>query len=425
MAVCFFIVHTFVLLTPDCVIGEMVEHLVHRLVARTQSLPVCRFRCRLSSARVVELYPRVFDNVGRRDGSLILELFQHGSCEVLVWPAHFHERLAQSKGATHPADATADSLRGSYPIDSSVCNLLHVSDNKDAAAREFEILARAERLTEPWRLDSGPSIPPSGILTICRAFGLASLQVCDDWESLLDASSAYRSIAKVLIDTQQRHNQLAGPINAYFRGDPDPLCELAKAWGLVNHWQDFLMRCGSASAQKWKLLLLDVVIFYISDLLPCEPMIYWVIGGSVAARQYGDKLTPSDIDVRCSEEALDAICRLFNLTSAPVMCDGYRSRIAILELGAWAVEFSADLIFYDGRRVSVDKHMVERRTGIGYQSREDILAELISLKRPHPKCDWERVERLYHSWHMLDNRYLAARLKMQGETQIPSFERKT
>src|SRR5215212_2692955 len=139
----------------------------------------------------------------------------------------------------------------------------------------------------------------------------------------------------------------------------------------------------------------------VGDLLPAVSAVLgdrpgWIVSGSVAMQLHGLNVSPHDLDIWCTDEALERLATRLNHTIAARRTKYYEARVLDLSMLGWEVEITGTVELNSGVRLKVDKAILERAQGSPpVESPEDLMAELLVLNREPPKNDFARACALY------------------------------
>jgi hypothetical protein len=156
----------------------------------------------------------------------------------------------------------------------------------------------------------------------------------------------------------------------------------------------------------------------VTELLPAvsaalgdEPG--WIVSGSVAMHLHGLNVSTRDLDIWCTDEALERFATRLNRPVAARRTKYFESRVLDLSMLGWEVEISGTVELNSGVRLKVDEAILERAKGSPpVESPEDLLAELLALNREPPKNDFARACALYELvGRKIDSAYLRPRLR--------------
>jgi nucleoside diphosphate kinase len=274
--------------SPDCTQSRLWGHLDHaihdaagfRAVYRQwinhDINSVMRFYLSGSDEPLPEEDPvegaKKYDNIPVEElhyGHLVAKMFLSGPSLLTIWLGdNAVETLLTLKGATHPAEASPESIRGRFWCDNAVCNLMHASDDYQEAEREL----RAINLSDLLETDlTGTTLPliemnaivpnyvaHSGISVLCSIVK-RMLMVMDDevgpdvqLPTSGDSKETNHVLSGVLQETSQRlHGSvLAQLIDAYMTGDLITTTALLKEMP-VTKWEHFIIQCGVITRDKW------------------------------------------------------------------------------------------------------------------------------------------------------------------------------
>lgn len=139
----------------------------------------------------------------------------------------------------------------------------------------------------------------------------------------------------------------------------------------------------------------------------------WLVSGSVAMQLRGLNNSPRDLDIWCTDGALDLLAARLGRAVETRRTEYFRSRVIGLTLLGWEVELSGTVELNSGVLLQVDEELLGRATGNPpVESVEDLLAELLAMNRGQPKNDFERARAIYELvGRDIDEAYFRARLR--------------
>lgn len=200
-------------------------------------------------------------------GHLVVRLFLSGPSLLTIWQGHdVIDTLTSIKGATHPAEAKPESIRGRFWCDNAVGNLIHTSDDPDEALRELEAVNLTPILDKsyPQQPLIKPIQPPidhiahSGISTLCAVVNRVAW--VDDHQPKInirlpqsgDARATHDYLSGILqeIAKNTTHTDYAELIPAYLAGDLITVTRLMHTLPLTR-WEFFVIQCGAITRDKW------------------------------------------------------------------------------------------------------------------------------------------------------------------------------
>jgi len=260
---------TLLVFTPDAMQSQLVGPVERWIRERTGCAPIARRWVSQTEASLRRFYGGI-PNLSPDDWRLLCAFFTAGPCLATLWFGDDACRaLPAVKGATHPAHCPASTLRGRFWCDSSLANLVHVSDDPGEVARELAVLRSLEpdlfsgplpsRGLPPFQ-DPGPASPRhSSVLTLCSV--VAPL-VRDAGSALprLDppASGDARETmarAEAWLERARAHAPpaVADAVAAYLEGTARPSDFLRALGGAapIDAWQALILRCGIPSRRQW------------------------------------------------------------------------------------------------------------------------------------------------------------------------------
>lgn len=272
--------------SPDCTQSRLWGNLDHFIQAKTQAQIVYRQWVYHDYNTIMAFYNtsgegvpyrdpiearRGYENISASDlkyGHLTARLFMSGASLLTLWQGDdMINRLLEVKGATHPAEADPDTIRGSFWCDNGVCNLIHSSDTVEEAFRELEAIQSDTVLQKETIIQQGfqpiPSsknyIPHSAIVILCHLVN--RLLIADGNDGIVirlpqsgEAQATYQKLAYELHKLLNRATQenLINLIHAYLADDIVAISAMLPTLPLTN-WEAFVFQCGVITGEKWKL----------------------------------------------------------------------------------------------------------------------------------------------------------------------------
>jgi nucleoside diphosphate kinase len=254
---------------PDAVRSRLVAAIELWIRERTGCVPVARSWVSYTEEALDRFYPGIACRFPE-GWPLFAELFATGPCLATLWfGADASSAIPSVKGATHPAHCTGSTIRGRFWCDTPTTNLVHVSDDGGAAARELLVLRSldpelfGERAPifelAPFR-ELGPSAPAhSAILTLCalvtthlsnRSSAFPRLHAPEGEEARETMARAEAWLGEVMNDTSRA---VAGAIDAYLNGTASPshFVGALKSAVHVGAWEELVLRAGVLSRGEW------------------------------------------------------------------------------------------------------------------------------------------------------------------------------
>jgi nucleoside diphosphate kinase len=193
--------------------------------------------------------------------------FSSGPSLLTFWiGARALETLRQLKGASHPAKAAVDSIRGGFWCDNKICNLLHSSDSIEELDRELGVLGLQDIYgvtpmgRNSWRGACSPAPPGrrmlshSGVATLCRVAHSYVGATCPldigDIPSRT-AVNCMTHLAGELRHIARRSRTIAYAIDAFFAGDVATFTQV-EAFRGVDRYEKFVMECSAYTMEDWR-----------------------------------------------------------------------------------------------------------------------------------------------------------------------------
>lgn len=251
---------------PDSVRSGLVGAIELWVREQTGCVPIARDWVAYTEKTLQQFYPGFAESFPEAS-ALFASLFATGPCLATLWfGAHASRVIPSVKGATHPAHCTPSMIRGRFWCDNPTANLVHVSDDGEAALREIQMLRslKPELFRGPVSMqalapfvDPGPSTPGhSAILTLCSlitaqlSIQASALQVPPSGEARETMTHAETWLGQVLESTSLA---IGGAIESYLKGTASPSLFMSalKNAGPVTPWQELILHAGVLSRREW------------------------------------------------------------------------------------------------------------------------------------------------------------------------------
>jgi nucleoside diphosphate kinase len=200
-----------------------------------------------------------------QSGHLVVRLLISGPSLLTIWHGdNALQKLLAIKGRTHPAQAEAHTIRGSFWCDNAVCNLIHSSDSAAELERELKAVGLGELLDSAPQMGRLAQVRPqaypthSGIVSVCDIVNRV-LEITSDIPLLeyeLRQSGFARETMLHLTSLLQTATAklsghvVAGLIEAYLRGDIVAVTAAMKQLP-VTKWEHFVIQCSTLSRDRW------------------------------------------------------------------------------------------------------------------------------------------------------------------------------
>lgn len=119
----------------------------------------------------------------------------------------------------------------------------------------------------------------------------------------------------------------------------------------------------------------------------------WIVSGSSALMLRGVPVQPNDVDIWCTQEALQFFANQVGQPFHVVEDEWIRHNSFDIHLGGWVVEVTGSVVIRrTGCVLEPDEEMFRRaRSPSRVEPLEDVLAELLAMDRPPPKRDTARA----------------------------------
>ena len=354
---------------------------------------------------------------------LIQKLFTYSKVLVTFWEGEdVFNKLQKIKGASHPADAKAGTIRSGFYCDNSITNLIHASDDADEMLREMDIMKISDI---PDTIYQGPETNVRGfkhnggyqLLTALQQYVRPLDEIKrsifyiphDDIPADMDARKTFNLVSRALkkIEAETSDDTIKVVIRCFFEGKADELDNimLNNPGMPVEPWSRIVIQSSSVCVGKWGRLRIDDVIYKLKAMLGDSE---YLISGSSALYLNDMSVKPNDIDIWCDESNLIKISKKLNIEIIKDENKIYTANKVLLNMDGWEIEIVGDVYLKSGRQLFIDEQII-KRSKENIESVEDVLCEMLAFNRKNPKNDLGRVLKAI-SMTKVDFRYMANRL---------------
>ncbi len=410
--------------SPDVYASGISGDIDEFIARRTGLIPVLRHKLCHSSASIERFYATgVHKNVP--NWHHVVDFFTGGPSLITFWYGEEAlDKLSAVKGKSHPARAAADTVRGHFFCDNAVCNLIHTSDDVPEMIRELTAAECYGLLKAPFTgkavpcedfSQGEPELRHNGAYTFLKVMGrILGREINADPGNFEGSAELYGAcIGELRTLAEQAPSPERKLISAFLRGDETVAEELEKYGASAQ--ERFIIACSAATRSGWEqqTSLIDAVTGLLGRLEGIEG---FFIGGSTAARLYGYKCLPDDIDVICTTGALEAIAERLGLKIKRAEKSFGTYSYCSYSFAGYEVEFSTMADYAKGYKILIDSEMLARSAGrIPLMPPEDLICELYSLSRTDYHDDIVRAKK-YRSFFgdALDMEYLRRRFIDSG-----------
>ena len=246
--------------SPEVFVSGLLPGLDSFLAEATGLKAGRRFLAQHDAASIQAFYPKPGATAGGH-WPLIADLYEGRLVCVTEWQGEAAlSKLQAVKGATQPALADPDSVRGRFWCDNPVCNLLHVSDDPERMAAELRILdeRRVGSLDLSATRQAVARPRHSALLELTRLSGrLFPAKADGGWHGLAapiagDARAAAKAaIGRLLEMAAQLPSRPGAMIGSFLAGDPAFLSEASRHLGRLTAWEAMVLECGLHSTPLW------------------------------------------------------------------------------------------------------------------------------------------------------------------------------
>jgi len=420
-----------VVFSPDAVRSQLIGSLEREIASLTGCVPVFRRWFCHTPASIEAFYKASIPN-NTPHWHLVSALFNSGPSLAVIWRGEDAiAKLDAVKGSSHPAEATLPSIRSRYWCDNPVMNLIHVSDDRETAINEIEIIQTCagelnlnNQVLECLPDDNTttmPHIEHSGVLVFLRVvrslvesytnIRLGTIELPKDGSAKLSQSIARTKLEKYA----DVYPAISKCIQLFLEGSSDTIHHLEFLVPLTP-WDKLAISCGVVARKRWNRSPLWETIESIRSILPAD--LQWIFSGSAALAMHGFKCKPNDIDIWCSKDAFQAIGNVLGIEKTPYSVANLQGEVIKWWHCGWEVEIVSPLINAEGTVIGVDAQMLaQTNPNRQTESIEDLVAELLLLRRPEPKTDLKRALSILTTfWEKIDHDYLSWRL---SEWNVP------
>ena len=233
-----------------------------------------------------------------------------------------------------------------------------------------------------------------------------------------NSRSLQKACEESLLRMAENNTGLRDFIHGYLGSDLERMRAQAKEL-TSNKWERFVLDCGCVGRNRWKQTSLQRAAQSVVEELPITGR--WLISGSAAMRLHGFRVSPNDIDVWLDAKTFEMVSKKLGVQVRTAKLPHGRACRMTLERMGWKVEYTGPVMRTTGPEMTVDAEMLLRANRY-VQAVEDLVAELLVMKRPPPKCDLDRAYALYQQFqHRIDDVYLQRRLQHWRETAASSL----
>lgn len=246
--------------SPEVLLSGLLPHLERFLADATGLRHSRRFLVQHDADSITAFYGLSGATSGRH-WPLVVDLFEGRLACVTEWEGQDAlTQLQGLKGATQPALAAPDTLRGRFWCDNPVCNLVHVSDDPETMAAEARVLqARFVGPLEPGALPrTKPRPRHSALLELNRllqarhrANGDLRGSVATPPVEGLARDAAEAAVTWLSNLGAQGPADLGELIQSFFEGDPRFLPLARRLLGRFSAWEALVLECGLHAAPLW------------------------------------------------------------------------------------------------------------------------------------------------------------------------------
>lgn len=410
--------------SPDVFYSGLSVDIDMHIIQRTGLKPIFRYQFCHTAQTIEKFYETgVYKNVP--NWHYVVDFFKSGPSLLTFWYGdEAIDRLNTVKGKSHPARAEKNTVRGRFLCDNAICNLIHTSDDVPEMIRELTAIGRYGLLKVPFcdrEINSSffnggrDRLSHNGAYTFLKVISrINNIKFDIETFQYSDSASLYNSLIKEIHKVEQISEPAVKKIiKAFLRGDEEVGCELEKY--VVSAEEIFIIRCSAATRSGWEeQKSLDDTICALLEILKGQSGFF--IGGSSATKLYGYQCLSDDIDVICTDEAIEEIAKNLSLEIYEVKKEFGTYRCCKYELCGYEVEFSTMADYVKKYNICIDEEMLNRTTGrIPLMPPEDIIIELYSLNRTDYHNDIVRAKKFYaFLGNTIDHNYLKKRFAESG-----------
>lgn len=410
--------------SPDVWRSGISEDVDEFIARHTGLCPVLRHQIRHTAASIERFYATgVHKNVP--NWHYVVKFFTGGPSLITFWYGEEAiDRLNAIKGRSHPSLASDDTVRGHFLCDNAICNLIHTSDDISEMLRELtaaecygllKIPFTGKNVSSSFFNEGKKELKHNGAFTFLKVLQrVADIREDITPDSDMGSAKFYNAvIEKLSAAAQTALPQVRKMIAAFLKGDETVVDELEK-YGATDE-ERFIIASSAATRSGWEpqVSLHDAVYALVKELDGVEG---FFIGGSTAARLYGYKCVPDDIDVICTDDTLEIISEKLDLKIETAEKNFGTYRFCAYRSSGYEVEFSTMANYKNNYNIVIDEEMLARSAGtIPLMPPEDMICELYSLGRTDYHDDIDRAKKyLSFFGSTIDGDYLKKRFISSG-----------
>lgn len=256
-----------VIYSPDTFKSNLQGNLDSFIFSQTELIPVYR-KWYQHDSHSIELFYE--ENISRiaPNWNLVNYLFLSGPVLITLWYGDFaFDKFTLIKGKSHPNFADSNTIRGGFNCDNSICNLIHSSDGVSESIKELGILKIIEdtNFKSSRKFERAPFfegfnqnillMQHSGIITFYKILLRISktIHYVPFDQININTSDSRIIYSQLKIEIYRISKKCRIPIelvNLYFNGDFD-FINLLKDIIPIFEWEEFILKCGLATVNKW------------------------------------------------------------------------------------------------------------------------------------------------------------------------------
>ena len=257
---------TLTMYTPETVYSRLIGHIDSLINKTTGLIPVKRFWHHFDNSSLLRFYSTSKISQDSNVWPVVEELFSFGPSLITVWVGERAiEKMLGVKGATHPAFANPDTIRGRFYCDSPLCNLMHSSDCESEFLRELGVLGGLQYIDETSNQmlilepteNVSESINHSGIISLYEVtrrhlntvYNYSFAKVLPPSDIAEACNTHYVAALKAISDVISER-QLQELINSFLLGDKEKF-DYASINLPANSWERLIINSGLSARESW------------------------------------------------------------------------------------------------------------------------------------------------------------------------------
>lgn len=254
--------------TPETIKSSLAGNIDHFISSASSFNPVHRLWVSFTGNTVKDFYKNAEWTTDAAVFNCVAQIFGSGPSLVTFWEGeNAFARMQQIKGATHPAMAGVDTIRGRFYCDNLLCNLMHSSDSYRDMYRELEVIEKIDVLDEEAELVplinskkvTIDQIYHSSIVTLYKGIKryLSAKGIIIDKDLETDNDEAWYVFHHILgylshLSADKNRYELVSILGQFTRREnKQELLERLYELLPFDNWEQLIIRCGVYSPNKF------------------------------------------------------------------------------------------------------------------------------------------------------------------------------